>query len=241
MSNGPSRASGSSIKGRTTLKPRLGDVFWDNMWNSFKRCSGKLIPVVFFLCVQFSFLSVVKTTDSLEANSCPETGKDCVMNFNLFERVKSLTASKLLWGTTVKSIRQGNWDPSILTPKSQRLPFLMRRDLQSSIGPSQLVPPKVPSCRRTNGMRWHPCCHDKRNEHHRTPTAPGTRPCHDESRYIPRNPRDHRNRVALWQRWRWKAILSKATPSMASRERMVKLGGGKHSAIDGHDRMYQSL
>lgn len=65
MSNGPSRASGSSIKGRKALKPRLWDVL-DNIFG--KDVLGS--SCAFFFHVQFYLLSP-RITDSLEANSCP--------------------------------------------------------------------------------------------------------------------------------------------------------------------------
>ena len=190
-----------------------------------------------FFHVEFYLLSP-RITDSLEANSCP--------------------MARIVWWTSISSkesspsklrscSEERQWNRfstawTAWTEILQRLPFLMRKGLQSSACLSHLASPKVPSCRMKE-MLCHQWCHGLRNEHHKTPTVPGTSQSHDESQYIPMNPRGNRNRVALWQRWRWKVILSKATPSMASRKRMVKLGGGKNSAA-GHDRMttvYSSL
>ena len=194
-----------------------------------------------FFHVQFYLLSP-RITDSLEANSCP--------------------MARIVWWTSISSKesspsklrscseeRQWNrfsawtaWTEILQSWHVQNhkdCRFWWGRVSKAPLASPTWQSPKVPSCRMKE-MLCHQWCHGLRNEHHKTPTVPGTSQSHDESQYIPMNPRGNRNRVALWQRWRWKVILSKATPSMASRKRMVKLGGGKNSAA-GHDRMYHSL
>ena len=202
-------------------------------------CSWRL----FFFSMYIVFLFFFQSWSFYPSSkaTCWET-EDCVMNFNLFERVKSKPL-RLPCGMTARSIRpRGDmsslrWNPSMTAPNpSQGLRSSTKMDRPP------FICPKVHWCHchllhchslKAQMRHWMKdlswCRKATQSELHKTPATLGptwTRSIHGDLLYIRPNQGhqgiSHGKIGASWQRWKW-VTRSKATPSMASRERIAHL------------------